>query len=111
MAQWNMPFCEAIQFARSLIKSANEVTSSLDDYMDTMPLPEGTDTAKRLTVKIWVHHYWNGTCSLESLNNLLKSMGLERLLDMPPHEIEVDKDGHISIYKIKEEKQDAEIQF
>ena len=101
----HMSFTEGVHAAMHLSRLTKDVCDGLDEYMKTMPLPEGTDEIKRATLKIWVHHYINGTCSFESLLNVARTMGLRQLFDEPPKELECDENGEIRMWRIENEGQ------
>ena len=101
MAEFDMSFLDAIQLGRSLTTLQKQVREQIDEHMKTMQFPEGADGAQRETAKIWVNHYMNGACSLESLNNLMMHMGFADMFKQRPHELEVDKDGKLTIYEAR----------
>ena len=101
MAEFDMSFVDAIQLGRSLTILQKQVRDQIEEHMNTMPFPESADTAMRETAKIWVRHYMNGACSLESLNNLMMHMGFSDMFRQRPHELEVDKDGKLKIYEVQ----------
>ena len=103
MAGWNMNFADAIQLIHVLKSSAKELGDQFDNYLDNMPLPESIDSCGRATIKMWCHHYINSVCSLESLANMLNKMGVGRLLELPPYQMEYDRDGNLKIYEVKED--------
>ena len=98
MANINMSFVDGIHNGRCLTMMAKEMRSGLNEYMDTMTLPEGTDSCQRANIKLWVNKYIDGDCSFKSLNNLLTHVGFGQLLESSIHEVEVDKSGKITIY-------------
>ena len=95
----HMSFAEGVHTAMHLSRLTKDVCEGLDEYMETMPLPEGADEIKRMTVSMWVHHYINGTCSFDSLLNIAGTMGLRQLFDEPPKELECDAKGEIHVWK------------
>lgn len=99
MASIDMNLIESLHYVRSTTLFLNAIRKQLEEYIDVMPLPEGTDNLKRANIKLWLQHYMNGICSFESLNNILKYWGVSELLKPPIHEIEVNEDGELKIFK------------
>ena len=102
MAEIHMQLADALHFGRALSTQAKEIRKQLNEYIDGMPLPEGSTGLQRANLKMWMNHYMDGVCSFESLNNLLNQWGLATLLKMPPHEMEVDADGKLTVYEVVE---------
>lgn len=102
MAEMNMNFTDSITYIQSTTKLLKEMRRTLDAYMDTMPLPEDIDKITRGNIKIWVHHYMNGKCTMDSLKNIMREIGVADLLAEPFHELEVSKDGKVTVYDIGE---------
>jgi len=98
MPEVHLQLADALHQGRALTMMQKEIRSQLNDYMDNMLLPEGTNGCQRLTIKIWSNHYMDGMCSFESLRNILMNMGLADLFTEPPHELEIDKNGNVKIY-------------
>lgn len=95
-----MNLLDSLNYVRSTSMFLKGIRKQLDDYIDTMPLPEGTDDLKRTNVKLWLHHYMDGSCSLESLNNILRYWGLSELLKPQIHEMEVNESGELKVYNV-----------
>ena len=100
MAGMNLNCTDSITYIQSTTKLLKEMRRTIDDYMDTMPLPEDIDKIKRANIKIWVHSYMNGKCTMDSLKNIMQEIGVSDLLAEPFHELEVSKDGEVTVYDI-----------
>ena len=100
MADINMNIVESLNFIRSTTKLTKQMQKSLDEYFDNMELPEEIDKAKRGTIKIWMRHYMDGNCTMESLKNIMRKLGVADLLAEPFHKLEVSEDGEIEMYDI-----------
>lgn len=103
MGSQNMDLFDAINMGKMLTVQQKEIRRQLNEYFDTMHLPEGTDDIKRENVKLWLNNYMNSECSFESLTNILHSWGLSDLLNpTTAYPMKIDKEGHIEIYRMDE---------
>lgn len=101
MSQICMDFIDSINYVRSTSALLKSIREQLDEYFDTMPLPEGTDHIQRANIKLWVHHYMDGNCSMESLTNMMTILGYSDLFKQRVHELEVDSDGELTVYEVR----------
>ena len=101
MSQICMDFLDSINYVRSTSALLKSIRDQFDEYLDTMPLPEGTDNIQRANIKLWIHHYMNGNCSMESLKNMMNALGVPELLKQKTHELEVDADGKLTVYEVQ----------
>lgn len=100
MSQICMDFLDSINYVRSTSALMKSIREQLDEYFDTMPLPDGTDKIQRANIKLWIHHYMDGNCSMESLKNMLNKLGFPELIRQKTHELEVNADGELTVYKV-----------
>ena len=98
MATISMNFLDAINTVRCLKDLTKDFSQQLTEYIKTMPLPNDVTDVQRLTLQIWVDHYTKGECSLESLQNISESIGCGGLFTLPPYQLEVSKDGKLTVY-------------
>lgn len=96
----DMNLTDSIHYVRGATKFLNGIREQLEEFIDVMPLPEGTEPIQRANIKLWLNHYMDGACSYESLKNILKYWGFDGLLKPPIHEMEVNEDGELKVYDV-----------
>lgn len=101
----DVSFVEALNLGRALNLLQKQTREQINAHLDEMPFPPGTDNCMRATAKIWVNHFMDGACSLETLNNVMRKMGFADMMQQPPHELEMNEAGEIKMYQINREGQ------
>ena len=97
----NINIVDALHQSRGMTLFAKSLRKDIDKYIDTVELPEGKDSLTRGNIKIWFHHYIDGTCSFTSLKNAMTFFGVGDFLKEAIHEVEISEDGKLKLYEVK----------
>jgi len=97
----NMLLMDAIDTAKYMQLMVERTKKGIEESIERLPI---ADTAKMETLKMWVNRYIDGGTSYESLCNIAKMFGVEKMTQRENREeVNIDENGKLVVYERKKE--------